>query len=100
MRIQLPLEWAGKTLNACVVGGDPFRVAFDDQAQAVVTLEQGEHLQAYSGLAVTVLAASAEGDEAALTSETILPPAADLDPQAADVLTPAKLKAKTDGKKG
>lgn len=100
MRIQLPPEWAGKTLNACVMGGDPFRVAFDDQAQAVVTREQGEHLQAHSGLTIGLVPESADEAETPLTSEPVGVPASEPDVPAAEVLTPAKLKAKTAGKQG
>ncbi len=50
MRIQAPSAWAGRTLAACEVGGDPFRVSFDSQAQADVTKSQFDHLKKYSGL--------------------------------------------------
>ncbi len=97
MRIQLPPEWAGKHLAACVIGGDPFRVAFDDQAQAVVTPEQGAHLQAHSGLVITVL--PEDDAEAPLTSEPVADPTPSPEVPPAEVLTPAKLKAKQ-GKQG
>jgi len=60
MRLQAPWEWAGRTLAACELGGDPFVVAFDAQAQAEVSPRQADHLLRYSGLPLTVVPEVAE----------------------------------------
>jgi hypothetical protein len=56
--LQAPPAWAGRTLGACVVGGDPFWVAFDAQAQASVTPAQAAHLQQHAGFPLTILRAT------------------------------------------
>ncbi len=60
MRIQAPSAWADRTLAACEIGGDPFRVSFDSQAQADVTKSQFEHLRKYSGLDIDKVRVEAE----------------------------------------
>lgn len=99
MRIQCPSDWAGKTLNACLPGGDPFRVAFDGDACANVTPEQAAHLEAKSGLRIARLPDGEGGANAPLSSEIVVPPASASDPAPAEILTPAKVKAKASGKK-
>ena len=53
--IQAPLAWANRSLSACEVGGDPFVVAFDAQAQATVTARQAAHLVAFPGLGLHIV---------------------------------------------
>ncbi len=53
MRIEATPEWANRSLSACEVGGDPFRVSFDSASQADVTKSQFEHLRKFSGLKIT-----------------------------------------------
>lgn len=60
MRLQAPMTWAGQTLTACECEGDPFRVAFDAQAQAEVSPSQADHLLRYSGISFTVMPEGAE----------------------------------------
>lgn len=96
MRIKLPPEWAGRRLNACVPGGDPFVVAFDAQAEAVVTAEQGAYLHTLHGLRAVIMEGTEADDAAALSRETGAPPSSPEEP-AADVLTPAKAKARRRG---
>lgn len=55
MRIAAPPEWADRTLSACEVGGDPFRVAFDSLAQAEITRSQYDHLVQFSGIALAIV---------------------------------------------
>ena len=53
--IQAPLAWANRSLSACEVGGDPFVVAFDAQAQATVTARQAAHLVGFPGLDLHII---------------------------------------------
>ena len=53
--LQAPLAWANRSLSACEVGGDPFVVAFDAQAQATVTASQAAHLVGFPGLALHIV---------------------------------------------
>ena len=56
MRLQAPILWAGRQLAACEVGGDPFVVSFDDQAQTgPLSPGQARHLRQYSGIPLTVV---------------------------------------------
>lgn len=89
MRIAAPPEWADRTLSACEVGGDPFRVAFDSRAEADVTESQFHHLVTFSGIALqrcdpwpednrATLRPEAEEDaEQAADPETSVPSAAE-----------------------